>query len=55
MKKAKIRFTGDFWEWLGISIAMTLVGMVTLGILLPWAWFKIQKYFFDRLEIELDE
>lgn len=55
MKKARIKFTGDFWEWVGISIAMMFLGMITIGILMPWAWFKIQKYFFDHMEIEFDE
>ena len=53
MQKGKIIFTGNFWEYFGLSIALLLLTVVTLGIALPfWVYWSF-KYFFSKMEIEI--
>ena len=53
MTKGKIIFTGNFWEYFGLSIALLLLSIITLGIALPYWVYWSFKYFFSNLEIEL--
>ena len=54
MHKGKIVFTGNFWEYFGLSIALLILSLITLGIALPyWAYWNM-KYFVSKLEIQLD-
>lgn len=53
MKKGKVIFVGNFWDYFLKSLALMILSILTLGILLPyWAYWSF-KYFFNNLEIEL--
>ena len=53
MKRGKIVFTGNFWEYFGLSIALLVLTVVTFGLALPyWVYWSL-KYFFTRMEIEI--
>ena len=53
MRRGKIVFTGNFWEYFLISLGLGILSVLTFGILLPyWVYWSV-KYFFDRLEIEI--
>ena len=53
MQKGKIIFVGSFWEYFGLSIALLLLTIVTLGIALPYWVYWSFKYFFSKMEIEI--
>ena len=43
MQKGKIVFVGNFWEYIGLSIALMLLSIVTLGLALPyWVLLVVQ-------------
>ena len=53
MTKGKIIFTGNFWEYFGISLLLALLTIFTLGIAgIYWFYWSV-KYFFSHLEIEM--
>ena len=53
MTKGKIIFTGNFWEYFGISLLLAVLTIITLGIAgIYWVYWSV-KYFFSRLEIEM--
>lgn len=54
-QKGKIIYTGNFWEWLGITILLLLATVFTFGLAgIYLAYWEI-KYFVTHLEIELHE
>ena len=53
MTKGKIVFTGNFWEYFGLSIALLILSVITFGIALPYWVYWSFKYFFSKLEIEI--
>lgn len=53
MTKGKIVFTGNFWEYFAISIALLILTAVTFGLALPYWVYWSFKYFFGKMEIEL--
>lgn len=53
MTKGRIIFVGSFWEYFGLSIALLILTVVTLGLALPYWVFWSFKYFFGKMEIEL--
>ena len=53
MMKGKVVFTGNFWNYLGISIALLLGIVVTFGLLLPYYIYWQFKYFFTNMELEV--
>jgi len=53
LKKGKVVFIGNFWEYFLMSLGLMILSICTVGILVPyWVYWSI-KYFFDRMEIEL--
>jgi uncharacterized membrane protein YjgN (DUF898 family) len=53
MKKGKIIFKGNFWDYLIKSLGLFVLTILTLGILLPYLIYWQMKYFVDNLEIEI--
>lgn len=51
MKKGKIVFTGNFFEYFFKSLFLAILAIVTLGIMLPYFFYWNAKYFFSRMEI----
>jgi uncharacterized membrane protein YjgN (DUF898 family) len=50
----RIIFTGNFWEYFFLSLLLLVLSVLTLGLLLPyWAYWSL-KYFFTRLQIEIE-
>ena len=50
----RIIFIGNFWEYFFLSLLLLVLSVLTLGLLLPyWAYWSL-KYFFIRLEIEIE-
>lgn len=49
---ANIVFTGNFWNYFGISILLYIGTVATLGILMPYAVYWQFKYFVSNLEIQ---
>lgn len=52
MQKGKVIFTGNFWEYFIFSLGLLVLSVVTFGILLPYYFYWMFKYFFTRMEIE---
>ena len=53
MKKGKVVFIGNFWEYFAISLVLLVLSVITLGVFLPyWVYWSL-KYFFNKLEIEI--
>lgn len=48
----KVVFTGGFWEYFGMNIALSLLSVFTLGIGFIYQIFWNMKYFVSHLEIE---
>ena len=55
MKKGKIVFKGNFWEYFLISLGLLVLTVITFGILLPYYLYWNLKYFFTKLELEIYE
>jgi len=55
MKKGKVVFTGEFWPYFGKLILLNIGCIFTLGLLMPYTIFWSQKYFFEHMEIELND
>ncbi len=55
MKRGKIVFTGNFWEYFLISLGLGVLSLLTFGTLLPYWIYWSANYFFDRLEIEIPD
>ena len=55
MRRGKIVFTGNSWEYFLISLGLGFLSLLTAGILLPYWVYWPAKYFFDRLEIEIPD
>lgn len=55
MKKGKIVFTGNFWEYFVISLGLLVLSIFTFGLLLPYYFYWIIKYFFTRMELVIDD
>ena len=53
MQKGRIVFTGNFWEYFGLSLALMILTICTLGLALPYWVYWSFKYFFGKMEIEL--
>ena len=53
MQRGKIVFKGNFWEYFVFSIGLLVLSILTLGILLPYYFYWNFKYFFTRMEIEM--
>jgi len=54
MRKGKIKFVGNFWDYFIKSLGMSLLVILTLGIALPYYWYWQQKFFLENLEIEIE-
>lgn len=55
MKKGRILFKGNFWEYFLISLGLLVLSLITFGLALPYYFYWILKYFFTKLEIEVYE
>lgn len=55
MKKGKIVFRGNFFEFFFISIALLILSVVTLGLFFPYYTYWSAKYFFTNMEIEMED
>jgi uncharacterized membrane protein YjgN (DUF898 family) len=53
MGRAKIVFTGNFWEFFIMSLGLLLLSAVSFGLLLPYAVYWHAKYFVTHLELEV--
>lgn len=53
--RANIKFTGNFWDYFFKSIGLTILAIITLGILLPYVVYWSVEYFAKNLEIEVPE
>ena len=53
MKKGKIVFTGNFWDYFFMSIFLLILSALTFGLFLPYLVYWSAKYYFDHLEIEI--
>ena len=53
MKKGKVVFVGNFWEYFGLSILLFILSIVTFGLLFPYWVYWSFKYFFSHMEIEI--
>ncbi len=55
MKKGKIIFKGNFWDFFLKFIGLLVLSVITFGLVLPYLFFWQMKYFVDNLEIEIEE
>ena len=55
MYRAKIVFTGNFWEYFIMSLGLLLLSIITFGLALPYAAYWGFKYFFQHLELEVGD
>jgi len=55
MKKGRINFKGHFVEFFLKSFGLLVLSVITFGILFPYYVYWSAKYFFSRMEIEIDE
>lgn len=55
MKKGRIIFTGGFWDYFLKMLGLSVLTVFTLGILFPYLMYWNAKYFFENLEIEIEE
>ena len=46
-----IRFTGNFGHFFIMSLALFVLGIVTLGLAMPYLVYWTNKYFFTELEV----
>ena len=53
MIKGKIIFTGNFWEYFLMSLALMILSAITFGLFLPYWVYWSAKYFVSKLEVEL--
>ena len=53
MRRGKIVFTGNFWEYFPISLGLGLLSTLTFGILLPYWVYWSAKSFLNHSEIEI--
>ena len=53
MKKGKIIFKGNFFEYFIISLGLLVLSAITFGILLPYYFYWTAKYFFTHMELEI--
>lgn len=54
MKKGKIYYKGNFFEYFFISLGLLILSVLTFGILLPYYFYWTMKYFVSNLEIEIE-
>ena len=53
--RGKIVFTGNFFQYFFISLGLWILSVITFGLLLPyWVYWSL-KYFFTKMEIEIEE
>ncbi len=55
MKKGKIIFKGNFWDFALKFIGLLVLTVITVGLVAPYLVFWQYKYFVDNLEIEIEE
>lgn len=55
MKKGRIIFTGGFWDYFLKMLGLSVLTVFTLGIIFPYLIYWNAKYFFENLEIEIQE
>ena len=53
--RGKVRFVGNFWEFFGITLLLSIAAIVTCGIMFPYLTYWSMKYFFTHLEIDFEE
>jgi uncharacterized membrane protein YjgN (DUF898 family) len=53
MTKAKVRFTGSFWDFFVRFVGLVVLTVLTFGLLAPYLAFWQMKYFVTHLEIEM--
>lgn len=53
--RGRIIFTGGFWEYFAISLALMILTVLTLGLLAPYLIYWHFAYFFKNMEIEFYE
>lgn len=53
MRKGKIIFKGNFWEYFLISLGLLILCVITFGLLIPYFTYWNFKYFFTKLELEI--
>ncbi|MBE0574204.1 DUF898 family protein [Candidatus Dojkabacteria bacterium] len=53
MKKGKIIFKGSFWDYFIKFLGLSVLTVITLGLLLPYLVYWQVKYFVDNLELEI--
>ena len=53
MKKGKIVFNGNFGEYFVMSLGLIILSLLTFGIMLPYYFYWMFKYFFTRMELEI--
>ncbi len=54
-KKGKIVFKGNFFEYIIKAFLLFILSVITFGLLLPYYFYWMFKYFFTRLEIEIED
>ena len=54
MQKIKINFIGKFWEYFGMSIFLSILSLITLGLAFPYYLYWTGKYFVSNLEFTIE-